>query len=96
MRPEFTEEFIKWCSKADKALGYQDGSTLGDIIASLKNDSWALDAIDRDGSVSFEIEDDIEQIGPWTFYGSRLSVDKEDIANWDDYYAWRITMEKLK
>lgn len=96
MSPEFTEAFIKKCSDADKRFLYAPGCILDEIIFCLEESRiWALEDFDALGYYEFEVDWDPVDIGPCSFYIRSVSIDKKDIANWDDYYAWRITMEKL-
>lgn len=96
MKPRFTEKFLKGCSEADEFIGYQKGTTLEDAVYRLSEcDMFYLDFIETRGYFSFEIDEDFVDIGPYTFGSTSLTIDKRDITNWDEYYAWRITMEKL-
>lgn len=96
MKPRFTEKFLKSCSEADEFIGYPKGTTLEDAVYRLSEcDVFFLGWVERDGYYSFEVDGDSVDVGPYTFSSGSMTICKRDITNWDEYYAWRITMEKL-
>lgn len=98
MKIEWSEDFKKWCAKADKSYGWKEGEALERASNILDHAYFEedLDELDQTGSISFEFSDWLIDAGPFTGYIDRFDVDKDSILNWKEYYAYRKTLFKLE
>lgn len=98
MKIEWSEDFKKWCEKADKSYSWKEGEALERASNILDHAYFEedLDELDQTGSISFEFSGWLIDAGPFTGHIDRFDVDKDSILNWKEYYAYRKTMFKLK
>lgn len=98
MKIEWSEDFKKWCTKADKSYGWKEGEAL-ERASNILDQAYFeedLDELEQTGSISFEFSDWLIDAGPFTGRIDRFDVDKDNILNWQEYYAYRKTMFKLE
>lgn len=98
MKIEWSEQFKKECAKADKALGEESGCFLEAATNSLEYTAFEedLDRLDKVGYFCFDFEDWTTYTGPVHLRVETIEIDKSDVLNWHEYYAYRKTMFKLE
>lgn len=98
MKIEWSEDFKKRCAEADKALREDPGCFLEVAENCLEDTSIEddFDKLDQGCCVYYDLEDWTLHSGPVGIRVECIELYKEDIANWDDYYAYRKTMFRLE
>ena len=98
MKIEWSEDFKKRCTEADKAYRWYDGEALERATSILDNAYFEedLDELDQTGSVTFEFSDWEIDAGPFVGHIEKFELHKSTILNWQEYYAYRKTMFKLE
>lgn len=98
MKIEWSEDFKKRCAEADKALREETGYFLGVAEACMKDTAFEddFDELDEEGIVYFQFEDWTLYSGPVGVRVEDIEINKEDVLNWHEYYAYRKTMFKLE
>lgn len=98
MKIEWSEDFKKRCAEADKALSEHPGCFLDAAKECLEDSAFEddFDKLEEESGVYFSFEDWISYSGPIVFRVEEIGLRKTDIANWDDYYAYRKTMFRLE
>lgn len=98
MKIEWSEDFKKRCAEADKAFSEDPGCFLDAAKDCLEDSAYEddFDKLEEECCVYFDFEDWISYSGPIRLRVEEIELRKTDIANWDDYYAYRKTMFKLE
>ena len=99
MEATWRQDFISKCYVADKAFGWKRGETLSVVKEYLQDaGSEVLEDIDQYSYYSWDISGwgNLEEVSLFQVDLLYLVLDKADITNWEDYYAYRKTMFKLE
>lgn len=98
MKIEWSEDFKKRCAEADEALREDPGCFLEAAENCMEDTACEddFDKLEEESSVYFDFEDWVSYSGPIRLRVEEIELHKTDIANWDDYYAYRKTMFRLE
>lgn len=96
--PKWTPEFLETCEKVDKLFGWYNKAALQEVNRYLANaETSELKEALENRYIDFDLfEGDTTSLGPYRIRTYSITINDEDMLDWDEYLSKVLTLRRLE